>query len=578
MNKNKKTKNRRFVEFDSIKIDNKLKPAEEYETPLQTLERLFQTLSLDIIESIYEDNDRNYYITKSALEVITNNEPESDNNNIAKEENDKVEDINQYVKFRFDDIFIDEPNSEIVKNKKTTKKNKLWINPDSINAILSQQKKNADSYDTVLTTSANISTPVNKKEEHMYLEEMCIEYYIDIINEFFPKMNRTEIMEKICEFDLDIDKLILNLLDSHEYITNEEFTKLESDQISNIDELLSNFYLKNEHELETIKKQQTLQVQIEKEIKKNTMIEKMGGNVLLNENDFPFLSEDIKEDVLNSHKASDEYFLDKDIKDIKNRKIREDLMKLIKNFPFVDEYEIKWVYFNFLDYHLTYKHINSTTQKNTKKEIFEKEFIPEKKLDKVEEKSDKTEIRQSQTDSNVVSMITKIISENPNNWKMGDVNNVNIEQYQQIRRKLMSQAQVAWRLGRHKDAQVIMAKARRYKQEINKLVESNKINVFLRNNLDKNIINLINNRENFIDVHGLSYDEAEIIISKKIKDIRRCQDNGEISKFTLYIITGVGNHSKNKTPVLLPRLSSYIKQKKFKFKVDDINGIIKIIL
>jgi hypothetical protein len=49
-----------------------------------------------------------------------------------------------------------------------------------------------------------------------------------------------------------------------------------------------------------------------------------------------------------------------------------------------------------------------------------------------------------------------------------------------------------------------MAKARRYKQEINKLVESNKINVFMKNNLDKNIINLINNRENFIDVHGLS--------------------------------------------------------------------------
>ena len=94
MNKNKKTKNRRFVELDSIKIENKLKPAEEYETPLQTLERLFPSLSIDVVESIYEDNDRNYYLTKSALEVITNHEPESDNNSLAKEENDKVEDIN----------------------------------------------------------------------------------------------------------------------------------------------------------------------------------------------------------------------------------------------------------------------------------------------------------------------------------------------------------------------------------------------------------------------------------------------------------------------------------------------------
>jgi DNA-nicking Smr family endonuclease len=171
-------------------------------------------------------------------------------------------------------------------------------------------------------------------------------------------------------------------------------------------------------------------------------------------------------------------------------------------------------------------------------------------------------------------MLTKIISDNPNSWKID--NDINVEDYQQIRRKLLFQAQLAWRSGRHKDAKIIMAKARRYKLEINKLVESRKINIFMRNNRDNNIINMINNREHYIDLHGLNYEEAKIIVLKKISDIKAKQDNGIITSMILNIITGVGHHSKNNQPVLLPRLQAMLKQNKHHIKI--MNGIIKVFL
>jgi hypothetical protein len=121
-----------------------------------------------------------------------------------------------------------------------------------------------------------------------------------------------------------------------------------------------------------------------------------------------------------------------------------------------------------------------------------------------------------------------------------------------------------------------MAKARRYKQEINKLVESKKINIFMKNNRDNNIINMINNREHYIDLHGLNYDEASVIVLKKISDIKAKKDSGMITSMVLNIITGVGHHSKGGVAVLFPKLQMLLKQKGCQFKPD--NGIIKIFL
>jgi DNA-nicking Smr family endonuclease len=121
-----------------------------------------------------------------------------------------------------------------------------------------------------------------------------------------------------------------------------------------------------------------------------------------------------------------------------------------------------------------------------------------------------------------------------------------------------------------------MAKARRYKQEINKLVETKKINIFMKNNIDNNINNMINNREHYIDLHGLNYEEAKIIVLKKISDIKAKQESGVLTSLVLNIITGVGHRSKSGQPVLLPRLQALLKHNNYQIKL--MNGIIKIFL
>jgi len=124
-----------------------------------------------------------------------------------------------------------------------------------------------------------------------------------------------------------------------------------------------------------------------------------------------------------------------------------------------------------------------------------------------------------------------------------------------------------------------MAKAKRYKEDINMLLRSRKLEIFLRNNEHHGILNMINKRENFIDVHGLSYDEAKILVSKKVSDIKKKKNEGIIEEsrpFCLSIITGVGNHSVGNRPVLLPKLNHYFKN--FDCKADWQNGILKVFI
>jgi hypothetical protein len=240
-----------------------------------------------------------------------------------------------------------------------------------VNQILSQQKKNIGDYESLLcleNTPTNNNSTNNGSLADNYLEEVILDYYIDILYEFFPKHPRQELMERLCEYDFDIDRVILHFLE----INDNELNELDNVEISLgiKEELLSNMYLRDEKEYDAIKNH-NIQVVIEKEIKKNNVLKKVCNDSKFSENEFPFLSDDIKEDVLNSQKASDEYFLDKEIKDIKSRQIREDLSKLVKNFPMIDEFEIKWVYFNFLDYHMTYKYLTTSAKNIQKKNIFE---------------------------------------------------------------------------------------------------------------------------------------------------------------------------------------------------------------
>jgi hypothetical protein len=356
-------------------------------------------------------------------------------------------------------------------------------------------------------------------------------------------------------------------------------------------------------------------------------------NILHSEKDFPFVSDEVKTNIISSYRISDEFFLDMEIKDIKTKSIREDLQRLVRNFPFTEEFEIKWVYYQFMDYHETYKYFS---KRGGKKDLFgeEKEGInrdKEKEFpslnDCVSEKSSangnknsllkhsascklsgqnnaqynsssqsnqlqiknsnstnmlKSSNNSNNTDNSISTMLFQIISEKPSQWLIdNNSHKINLNDYQSIRKKLLWQAQMAWRQGRHQDAKVIIAKARRYKQEIDGLLKNKKISLFVKSNQENFLVNCINNRENIIDLHGLSYDESKIIISKKINDVERKRMDGVYDpslRFVLNIITGVGHHSKNNQAVLLPKLSAYLKKMNYRIKIDVDKGVIKVFL
>ncbi len=516
------------------------------------------------------------------------------------------------------------------------------MNLNNVSSIINSQKKNSGDYVSVFENISNEVTPKNNSKYNTnnflqssgnYLEEMIIDYFVEVIIEFFPKFSRTEILEKICLFEFDVDKLILSLLDVNEEKTLvEDFAKLELTEISYDfkEEVLSNFYFGNlidntNSDLNLVEKtlfDHNLQSKIEKEIKLQNINSKL--NILHSEKDFPFVSDEVKTDVISSYRISDEFFLDVDIKEIKTKSIREDLQRLAKNFPFTEEFEIKWVYYQFMDYHETYKYFSKRGVKKNlfgeDKQGFYKDSDKEKEFPSLDNcRNDETSYKNFQlkpsasskisgnakinpnnslqikhsnstnlqklsngSDNSISTMLFQIISEKPSHWKINNNSHkISLNDYQNIRKKLLWQAQMAWRQGRHQDAKIIIAKARRYKQDIDGLLKNKKISLFVKSNQENFLVNCINNRENIIDLHGLSYDESKIIINKKIYDVERKRSDGVYDpsqRFVLNIITGVGHHSKNHTAVLLPKLSAYLKKMNYRIKIDADKGIIKVFL
>ena len=101
----------------------------------------------------------------------------------------------------------------------------------------------------------------------------------------------------------------------------------------------------------------------------------------------------------------------------------------------------------------------------------------------------------------------------------------------------------------------------------------------MKNNENNSVMNFVSNKENFVDLHGLNYEELKIVVQKKISDIKRGLNNGSIDqtkKFILNIITGVGNHSRDHKAVLMPRLYAMLKSMNYFVKMDSEKGIVKV--
>ena len=243
----------------------------------------------------------------------------------------------------------------------------------------------------------------------------------------------------------------------------------------------------------------------------------------------------------------------------------------------------------FMDYNASYQYLSnkngnkSKGLKNLLNSMNDKNvyyFDDSQPVSKYKEIEEEEENKANEEEKRNYELISKIISQNPEKWKLEDsMDKINLREYQNIRKKLILQAHVAYASRKYQDAQVIMAKARRYKQEINKIMEKKKINLFMKNNKEHAIGNLYNKNEHVIDLHGLSLEESKMIIKKKFKTLSKKKELEDIDKIILVIITGVGKHSKNYKPVLLPGLISWIENKSnYRFKVDENNGIIRVII
>ena len=82
--------NSSFINSQNVNTQSsKVKSGKEYKTPLENLISLYPSLSSDLIEDIFIDNDRNFVTTKQVLDQMCKSEEP------LKEDN-KIVDINSY--------------------------------------------------------------------------------------------------------------------------------------------------------------------------------------------------------------------------------------------------------------------------------------------------------------------------------------------------------------------------------------------------------------------------------------------------------------------------------------------------
>lgn len=510
--------------------------------------------------------------------------------------NNPMYELNHLAKFRAydDDPFLDDPHPKpqfIPQNsfhlRPTKKPNELGYESqfkvgESIK--LNKQSSN-NNIDEINNDIGEISISNNN-----ILDQHLIESYIHILDETFPDLDRKDIATKICQYNFDIDKVVLFYFNNID-LTNSEYSQYENMVISNIESLSNSFAQEFKHNdnisIEQIS-QNNVQNHIEKELKKKSVLDQV-NTTNYNEKDYPFVSEEIKKKYYDSFKVSSEYFLDKQIQEIQTVQIKKDLIKLCQAFPFEDEFVIKWVYYQFMDYpdaisflekrhfnhsaHLKNLIENSNKKSNDKQSITDYEYY---NYDDDDNKKTNTFLQNDPLEHEENEMkIMEILCKKPINWYIYKSQDecININEYQSIRRQLIKQANIAWQAGRGRDAKAIMAKARRYKAIIDEMILKRKVKTFTKNNRQYAIDNMYSKKEITIDLHGLSFDEAIIILKHKLFD-----EESEMSlNRKLVIITGKGNNSVDNQPVLFPKISKWLKDRNGIKSTPDYNkGIITI--
>ena len=537
---------------------------------LENLVFLFPNFSRDLIEDIYQENNENFSHTKDKLRELSElemNENKINENKMQIEEEPQKEkkkkkkkyiDISEKTKFEIVDKNdpIDDDNENIhymtdSEDEKENKKNNKNENID-YNKLIALKEKSGKEYlskfdEDNFNFNNNIIINNNSllKDEPM-IDDYLFEQNINFLSDCFPLYKKEEIVQKICENNFDINGVVSNILNE----TYKNITK-DGDNIKNleskdIEEILTNFE-KNENDIDDdfleIQKAIEHSIKTENNNKKNNIYDKEDFDLNKKENEI---------------EENEEFFLNKNIDDIETPQIKNDLKKLVSQFPLEDVYNIKLVYYSYMDYKSTFEHfdnkdgtknlklktlLNSISNKNYKE--YNNTIKKIKKNNKL-----KTDVEKRRYDT-----LKKILENKPINWKFEEDKNINEKDFITIRNRLYREAKNFFACGKYKEGQLLLSRAKRYQQEIEQIAKNRGIKQFFNNNS-------YNNNSKEIDLHGLTVEESKLIINKKIEQLREKKDELNSKSISLTIITGTGSHSQGNRPVLFPKLKEWLKNKK----------------
>ena len=538
---------------------------------LENLVFLFPNFSRDLIEDIYQENNENFSHTKDKLRELSElemNENKINENKMQIEEEPQKEkkkkkkkyiDISEKTKFEIVDKNdpIDDDNENIhymtdSEDEKENKKNNKNENID-YNKLIALKEKSGKEYlskfdeDNFNFNNNNIIINNNSllKDEPM-IDDYLFEQNINFLSDCFPLYKKEQIIQKICENNFDINGVVSNILNE----TYKNITK-DGDNIKNleskdIEEILTNFE-KNENDIDDdfleIQKAIEHSIKTENNNKKNNIYDKEDFDLNKKENEI---------------EENEEFFLNKNIDDIETPQIKNDLKKLVSQFPLEDVYNIKLVYYSYMDYKSTFEHfdnkdgtknlklktlLNSISNKNYKE--YNNTIKKIKKNNKL-----KTDVEKRRYDT-----LKKILENKPINWKFEEDKNINEKDFITIRNRLYREAKNFFACGKYKEGQLLLSRAKRYQQEIEQIAKNRGIKQFFNNNS-------YNNNSKEIDLHGLTVEESKLIINKKIEQLREKKDELNSKSISLTIITGTGSHSQGNRPVLFPKLKEWLKNKK----------------
>ena len=537
---------------------------------LENLVFLFPNFSRDLIEDIYQENNENFSHTKDKLRELSElemNENKINENKMQIEEEPQKEkkkkkkkyiDISEKTKFEIvdknDPINGDNENIHYMTDSEDEKENKKNNKNENIdyNKLIALKEKSGKEYlskfdEDNFNFNNNIIINNNSllKDEPM-IDDYLFEQNINFLSDCFPLYKKEEIVQKICENNFDINGVISNILNETYKNITKDGDNLKNLESKDIEEILTNFE-KNENDIDDdfleIQKAIEHSIKTENNNKKNNIYDKEDFDMNKKENEI---------------EENEEFFLNKNIDDIETPQIKNDLKKLVSQFPLEDVYNIKLVYYSYMDYKSTFEHfdnkdgtknlklktlLNSISNKNYKE--YNNTIKKIKKNNKL-----KTDVEKRRYDT-----LKKILENKPINWKFEEDKNINEKDFITIRNRLYREAKNFFACGKYKEGQLLLSRAKRYQQEIEQIAKNRGIKQFFNNNS-------YNNNSKEIDLHGLTVEESKLIINKKIEQLREKKDELNSKSISLTIITGTGSHSQGNRPVLFPKLKEWLKNKK----------------